>query len=190
MTITQERPNCPFHQWIKIDQWRLLKNWCIVDTLRLKKNCDTVEFAESLRLPWILCIFVCVQPFSNTLFEVPFPLPTPGPLGHRAQQLKAITMYEIRVLHQAIPRTWRPLRQTYSGRRARDARRPSHSASRIQSSGAIVTSRPWIQLTFGTRYGMIFHQCAHYLNLTLQSLRWMKCDQQIVQWTMHGKLRS
>ena len=56
-------------------------------------------------------IFVSVQPFSTTLFGVPFPLPTPQ--GRRDSQLRTMPEREIRMLRKATPRTWRPHWQTY-----------------------------------------------------------------------------
>ncbi len=60
-------------------------------------------------------IFVSVQPFSTTLFGVPFPraLPHLKGSGNRISG-----PCEIRMLRKATPRTWRPLRQTYQGRSA------------------------------------------------------------------------
>ncbi len=104
----------------------------------------------------ILVIFVSVQPSSTTLFRVPFPLPTSQ--GRRDSQLRTRPQREIRMLRNATPRTWRPLRQTYLLRKecqgCSETRRPSRPAPRIQSSGAIVTSQPWILLTGGyARWG-------------------------------------
>ena len=81
-------------------------------------------------------IFVSVQPFSTTLFGVPFPLPTPQ--GRRDSQGNT----------QDMETTSANLfRKDCQGRS--ETRRPSRPASRIQSSEAIVTSQPRTQLTGG-----------------------------------------
>ncbi len=109
-----------------------------------------VRYASSRLFMPRAAIFVSVQPTSTTLFGVPFPLPTPQ--GRRDSHLRTLPKREIRMLRKATPRTWRPLRQIYQGRSARVAARPEGQAApspRIQSSGAIVTSQPWIQMTGG-----------------------------------------
>jgi hypothetical protein len=95
-------------------------------------------------------IFVSVQPSSIALFGVSFPLPTPQ--GRRDSQLR--TMPRARVSDAAQGNTQDTeatlanlLRRECQG--CSEARRPSRPASRIQSSGAFVTSQPWIQLTGG-----------------------------------------
>jgi hypothetical protein len=69
------------------------------------------------------CIFVCVQPYSTTLFGVPFPLPTP----QGAEIGSSVTCPRVsgrdRDLRAVLgnPRDKRHNRQTYSGMSTRDA---------------------------------------------------------------------
>ncbi len=92
-------------------------------------------------------IFVSVQPSSTTLFRVPFLIPTLQ--GRRAQQLdRARGSNAAKGNTQDMEATSENLfRKECQG--CSETRRPSRPASRIQTSGAIVTFEPWIQLTGG-----------------------------------------
>jgi hypothetical protein len=87
-------------------------------------------------------IFVSVQPFSTTLFGVPFPLLTPQ--GRRDSQLRTMPECEIRMLRKATPRDMEATSANLLRKECQDcseARRPSRTAPRFQSSGATVTSQ-------------------------------------------------
>jgi hypothetical protein len=75
--------------------------------------------------------FVSVQPSSTTLFGVAFPLPKPQ--GRRDSHLRTMPKREIRMLHKATSRTWRPLLQAYQGSISKVA--TSASLSRKECQG-------------------------------------------------------
>jgi hypothetical protein len=66
-----------------------------------------------------VCIFVCVQLYSTTLFGVPFPLPTPQGAGIGNSGTSPRPRFEI-----GNPQDKWQLRQTYSERSTRVATRP------------------------------------------------------------------
>jgi len=93
---------------------------------------------------------VDVEPFSTTLFGMPFPHPTPQ--GRGVQQHRKVPESCVQRMHKAAFRTPRQPWQTYEERLPEDATRPEGQAAllhRFRSSTAIVTSQRWVLLTSG-----------------------------------------
>ena len=122
------------------------------------KNCDVISGAKVLWLSQQLAcqrlltlareaadgvFHVGLQPFSTTLFGVPFPHPTPQ--GRWAQRHRKVPESCVRRMHKAAFRTPRQHWQMYEERTQRDATRPEGRAAQPHTfCAAIVTSQPWI----------------------------------------------
>ncbi len=89
------------------------------------------------------CIFVCVQPYSNTLFGVPFPLPTPPGAGIGNSGTSPRPGFEscARQPSGQEATSANLFRKECQG--CNEARKPSCAAPHIQFSETIVTSQPW-----------------------------------------------
>jgi hypothetical protein len=123
-------------------------------------------------------IFVYVQPYSTTLFGVPFPFPTPQGAGIGNSGRCPRPRFE--------GCAWQPSGQeAHSANLFRkecqgcsEARKPSCPATQIQSSEAILTSRPWFaaaRLTGGYARWLIVHLVAIFgpgMVLMLSVIQW------------------
>jgi hypothetical protein len=135
------------------------------------KNSKMLRKSEPLIRRQYIIIFVCVQPYSTTLFGVPFLLPTSQALGS-ATQGQARDRDSRAALGK--PQDKRHVRQTYLGRSARVATRPEsqvappHTDSIFRDDCQLPAI---ILLTSGySRWTSIYIYILHFMRLEAKSI--------------------
>jgi len=145
-----------FHVWVIRSFFRVL--YILVHTFRQVRTTGIAMFHGMLAVfmysinlellfpvSTVKLFLVGVQPFSTTLFGMPFPHPTPQ--GRWVQQHRKVPEICVLKMHMAAFRTTRQHWQTYKERMPRNATRPKGQAvppHKLWSCAAIDTSQPFI----------------------------------------------